>query len=620
MTDPILAAFVVLILCLFGVAALPDRIRGPTRHACTALAAIGALLAAAAILIGEPSTNLDLPVGLPGQVFRLDLDATSAGLLLLLFLAGGSVAAFAAETRPRQSSSPPSFGAVPTMLGGLALAALAADGFVLAAGLSIAALAVWASMTAGRSRTVALGALLGGAAGLFLAIELLSPPTATSATAPMESVHASAAFLCGLAGAGALAGIAPFHRWLLPAAKDAPTPVVALLSGAVSPIALGLLAALMLEPGGPIPPAWWAWIPLVLGSLTVLVSGWQGATAIELDFACACAAQRLAGLATMDLGLGLLARSADLPGATAVALSAMMLVLATLTVCAPLSILSASALQAGAGSRRIDRLGGLLHFMPGTSAALMAGLVSMAAVPPAAGFAGFYLSIQAVLSAPRTPGLAPSLLTAGTMAILALGAALGLAGTVRLIGVTCLGRPRTPRSAAATEPARAVRLALFAMAGAAILLGLFPGLALALFGAPALGQLTGIEGTRAGVLHLGAASGSADYAPLPIAALLALCGGGAAWLWRRATPSAEAVPIWQDGFPATTSWMPFGDPMTQSSGAGFVPPAPELPARLRPTLHARWLPRLRIGLRRAPLALLLVFAVMLAIVACGGMA
>lgn len=621
MTDPILAAFVVLIICLFGLAVLTGRIRGGAAHACTVLAGAGVVLAIGAILAEDPSASLDLPLGLPGQVFRLELDASTAGLLLLLFLAGSSIAAFAAESERRQrraGSSGPS-AAVPMVLGGLALAALAADGFLLSTGVAVASLGVWASMAPGRSRTIVLGAMLGGAAGLFLAVELLSRPSA--AEAPATSAPESAAFLSAAMGACALAGIAPLHRWLAPAAKEVPAPVIALLSGAVAPIALGLLARLTLELGWPIPPAWWAWILLLLGGVTVLISGWQGAVETDLAFACVCITQRLAGLASMDLGLGLLARSADLPGATAVALSAMMLTLATLSVCGPLSILAAAAIQAGAGSRRIDRLGGLLHFMPGTSVALTAGLVSMAAVPPAAGFAGLYLSVQAVLSAPRTPGLAPSLLIAATVAVLGLGSALGAAGTVRVIGVVCLGRPRTPRAAAASEPNRGARAVLLGIAALAILLGLFPGLALDLFGSPALAELTGIGmGHRAGLLYLGAASGSADYAPLPIAALLALCGGTAAWLCRRgATAPTEAIPIWQDGFPATTNWMPFGDPMTQSMGTGFVPSVPEQPRRL-PGLPVRWRPRLKVGLRHTQLALLVVFAVMLAILACGGMA
>ncbi|MDR3538130.1 MAG: proton-conducting transporter membrane subunit [Acetobacteraceae bacterium] len=632
MSDPILAALAVLLVALFGLGvlgAVVPRIKGAVDLGCAGLAGFGGMLALLALAAGNPSTTLELPFGPADQAMHLALDPLAAGLLCLLFIAGAAIAVIAEATERKATTG----GAgLPISLAGLGLAVLAADAVTLAIGFSVAGAALWTCAQPGRARTIQLVVMLFAAAGLFVALALLSPSGAASTfeairATPPDPWRAGAGFVCALAAAGALAGLVPLHAWLVPAACDSPPPATAMLCGGVVPIAHGILLRIAAELTGPA-PLWWALLPLALGAATALVGGWQAARATELDSAVAAISHRQTGLAAMALGLVLLAKAADLPDLAALAVAAMLLLLATQAVCGTLATLAAAFIRNGAGTRRLDRLGGLGHFMPLTTIALLAGVFGLAALPPAAGFASVYLLFQAILSAPRATGLAPSLVLAGAALVLALTAALSGTALVRLVGVACLGRPRTPRATAAQDPPRPVRAALLTLAGVSAMLGLVPGSVLRLLADPAIRQLTGADlGGRAGLLQLSAVTDAPGYAPLPLAALVALCGGMVVWLQRRrGLPPGEAVPAWQDGFAPPPAWMPFGDPLTQATGVGFLPDL--VPPRPLIRLDVRRLPSLRIARRRAylrhaarhlpqqvPLALLVLLALVLTLLA-----
>ena len=79
----------------------------------------------------------------------------------------------------------------------------------------------------------------------------------------------------------------------------------------------------------------------------------------------------------------------------------------------------------GAGTRRLDLLGGLIHRMPVTAMCFFAGLFGAAMLPPGLGFAGFWLLFQSLLGAFRIGGFGLQLLIA--FAVLLAGMSVGLA-------------------------------------------------------------------------------------------------------------------------------------------------------------------------------------------------
>ncbi len=612
MNGPVLILLAILVgglLAAGGFGMLGSRrVQAASGIAAGTLAGLAVMLALVVLLLPGPPATLTLPVGLPGAPLSLALDPLGAGFLLLLSLAGTAVIVFAVEA-PLPGSAYAT-ASLPIALAGLLLAVLAADGITLALGLALGGGALWASAGAGESGRPSAGGLavvLVAGAAVIVALALLAPAGgglhfAAVHTAPPGPARATLAVLVAVIGLGALLGLAPLHRWVVPAHGALPAPAAALLSGGLLPTALYALLRIVLDLGAPAAPLA-AGVPLLLGgAASVLLGGWGACRATELDAAAASGTLRQTGMAAFALGMVAVGRAADLPDVAALALSAVLLLAAMQAVCGTLGVLAASAICRQAGTRRLDRMGGLAHRMPVSTAGLLAGLAGLTGVPPAPGFAALFLLVQAVLVGPRTDGLGMPLLLAALILVLALGSVLAAAATVRLVGTACLGRPRVPRAAASDEVPVAARPALLGLAGFTVLLGVLPGPVVRLLSGGAIRDFTGgAAAAHLGWLKLTPGAGSPGYAPLPLMVLLLLTIGSAVWVLRRhARRDARVAPVWQDGFAPPPPWLPFGDPVTQWNGAVFLPPTP--PAWRWPAVR-RWLHRARRHVSAPALAL-----------------
>jgi hypothetical protein len=164
------------------------------------------------------------------------------------------------------------------------------------------------------------------------------------------------------------------------------------------------------------------------------------------------------------------------------------------------------------------------------------------------------------------------------MGALGLTAALGAAAGLRLIGTAFLGRPRSPRGAAADEAARPALAACALLAACLVLVGLLPGPTLALAG-PALHGLLGADDTaRSGAVMLVPLAGLPPYSAPGIAGLVVLAILLAWWAVRRwSTGGERAAPAWESGFAAPPPWLPFGDPLTEPGPDAFAAGLRRLP-------------------------------------------
>jgi hydrogenase-4 component B len=578
------ASLLVLALLLAAIASIARR-----RWAALVslpLCGIGLLLALAYLLGGAPAQALVLPIGLPGMNMSLALDGLSGFFLLLLMVVGTASCAAALDSHGEYDSTAPF---LPVFIAAMALTLLAGDAFSLLLGFELMSLASFALvLTNHREPEVRDAALLYfgmatlGAACLIPACALLGPlagswdaPFSLLRAHPPEGWRAIAVLVLVLIGAGSKAGLAPLHVWLPPAHSAAPGHVSALMSAAMTKVALYVLVRLVFDLAGP-QPMWWAVPLLVLGAAGAVLGALRANMEGDIKAVLACSTVENIGLIVVGLGLALAARAADLLPLAGLAMGAALLHAMAHALFKSLLFLGAGATQHGAGTRRLDRLGGLIHRMPITTAAMLAGAAALAALPPTAGFAGEWSLFQAVLASPRVGGLGMQILVCLVAALMALAAALAAAAAVRLIGVGYLGRPRTPRCAAATEAGPPMRWALIVLAGLGLLAGLFPGAVLAL-SAPALHLLTGgAAPLRDAGLLLAPTPDAPGYAAPAVAILLALAGALVWWAVRRATPPEalgyRSAPAWDCGFGEAPSWQPFGDPATQYGGASFAQP------------------------------------------------
>jgi len=590
-SDPILPLLVMIVVALLVLGMVARFLAFGSRQAVglagAGLCGLGFMLTLLALIVGQEPGRLPLPVGLPGMPLTLAFDPLAAFFLLPTFLTGTASMAFAAEIADPAPKA--SLAGLALCLAGVVLAILAADGVVLSVGLAVSGGAVWAMGDQGTERVPLLAAT-----GLA-ALAVLGATAASGFGFAAIRGHPVWPFLLyalTLAGPGALAGLAPFNAWLIPAHAASPSRGAALLSGAIQPLTYYILVRMLVDLGDPLAPGWWSVPVLAMGAVTALIGGWRAASDMDLGASLGGLAQRQSGLVAIGIGLAMVARAADLATLGALALAAVLMLAATQAVCGTLAQLAAGAVQTEAGSRRIVLLGGLIQSMPVVATGMGAALIGLVAVPAGAGFASFWLLFQAFLAVPHAPWFA------AVAASVAVSAALAGVALVRIFGVAFLGRPRGPRAAGAMDIARSARPSILVLAGMSLAIGLFPGLVLSLADA-AEHQLLGV-GSGGGLLGL------AGY-PVPLLLLAAIAIGAAvAQTIRRAgAPAAREAAAWHDGFAPAPAWLPFGDPLTQSAGEGLLPRLPTFSG----VSWGRWRPR-RIG--GLPVLLAAVVALLIA--------
>lgn len=577
LTAAALAALVVLAIVL------PRA--GVVHIASAVLCGVGALVAFATLALGAEKQTLTLPFGHPWTGAVLAVDPLSLWFLLIIFVVGGAASVYALDDPPPPKQAAAQLAAYPLLLSAMALTLLAGDGFTLLMGFELMSLAAWALILARpedpenrRAALLYLGMAGFGGLCLIATFGLLAAPGLDLTfdgirAAPLQGIAAGAVLGLVILGAGSKAGLVPLHVWLLPAYPVAPSHVSALMSGAMTKVALYVLIRVLFDLSGPATPIWWAVPLLVLGAASAVLGALRANLETDTKVVLACSTVENIGLITVAIGLALAFRATDQGPVAALALAAAMLHALNHGLIKTLLLLGAGAIQRGGGSRMLDRLGGLANRMPWTAGAVVIGAAAAASLPPLNGFAGEWLLLQSVLAAPRVGLLGFQIAVALVAALLALALALAAAAMVRFVGVTLLGRPRTPRAAGAEEVSRPARYAMAGLALLCLIAGVLPGPLLMLL-EPAMRLLVdGGIADNAGWLVVRAGVDQPGYVPLLMLCLLSFAVALIAWLRQRyAEPGVLRGPIWACGFIAPPKHLPFGDPLSQYGAGSMAQP------------------------------------------------
>jgi len=590
----LLTACFVALLALAAVGATMRAARAVFLGSAAAMAGL-ALVAAVALAAPGPAAVAALALGPPWASSLVAVDALSAWFLLILAVVAVPSCLFAAASPPPPRAE---VAGLPAFLAGMALTLVAADGFTLILGFELMSLASWGLIATrhptGEGRRAARIYLAFAAfSGLALigAFALMAPAGlgfAAIRTAPPEGWLAGAVLVLILLGAGSKAGLAPFHVWLPLAHPAAATPVSALMSGAMVKVALYVMLRVLLDLTGPGQPAWWGLPLIALGAGTALLGALRANLEGDIKAILACSTLENVGLIVVAIGLTLVFRGSDVLPLAAVALGAALLHALNHGAFKALLFLSAGAVYSQAGSRDPDRLGGLIHRMPWVAGCAILGALSAAALPPLSGFASEWLLLQGLIQAFRVSDMSVQLIAAAALAVVGMAIGLGAAAMVRLVGLVFLGRPRTPRSAGATDAVGLMRAALLLPAAITLLLGPLAAAMLAVAGGP-IRQLLGAQALvpRAG---LGFAIGEAGsrYMALGATVLLALAVVGLVLAVRRRSSLApRRAPLWDCGFMPAPAHLPFGDPASQVSAAGLGQPIRRSLGGLALAMHER---------------------------------
>ncbi len=393
--------------------------------------------------------------------------------------------------------------------------------------------------------------------------------SALAGAATLSAPARGVIFVLLLIGFGAKFGMLPMQVWLPYGYSAAPASVAALMAGgALNAGFYGLARFVIGLPGGV--PIWWAIVALALGALGAFFGIAWAMAQRDMRRLAAYSSVENGGIILAAFGVALAGRAIHLDLLVGLGLAAAFMQIAAHALAKTTLFLGCSTIADRCGTLSFESLGGLAKSMPVTTAATLVAALSLAALPPMAGFAGEWLILESLMQAFRTGSVALELSFALCGATIGVAAGIAVVAFVKLVGIGLLGSARSPQARAATEtPSAWKRLALVLGALAVLSAGIFARSLLTL-AAPAIDGLS----------HANAVAGIAGTAPLLQPAFpgfssasppaLALTIGGFAllfWLLARAIPRprARSAEVWTSG----ESYRPW----TQYTGTGFANPS-----------------------------------------------
>jgi hydrogenase-4 component B len=582
MMSQLAASGVGLLLALSVLGIFARRALGSRLLYAACMAVCAGLAGVALLTLLAPGGGFEmvaLPIGLPLGHTLLGLDPLSAAFAVIVNLAtaivSGYAIGYAARAREPQRVLP----FYPAFIAGMNLVLLAQDAFSFLVGWELMSLASWALVLSehrsAENRRAALIYIVmasGGALTLLLAFGLLAGPQGGYSFEAIRRVSAPGVgpivLLLALVGAGSKAGLVPLHAWLPLAHPAAPSHVSALMSGVMTKVAVYGFVRLVFDLAGP--PAWWWSVPvLLIAGVTALMGVLYALMEHDLKRLLAYHTVENIGIIFIGLGLALAFEASGLGAAAALAFAAAIFHVFNHSLFKSLLFMGSGAVLNASGERDMEHLGGLIHRMPVTAVAFLAGCIAISALPPFNGFVSEWLTFQAILLSPQLPQWVARLLVPAVGATLACSAALAAACFVKAFGMTFLGRPRSMPAAAAAETDRFSQIAMLLLALLCLLAGILPGFVLDSLGAVtqlAVGARLAPQSAGSWLRIVPIDIGRSAYSGLFVFVMIVLAAATTAFAVRRvASHALRRSPAWDCGFPDTS-------PATQYTAGSFAQP------------------------------------------------
>ncbi|MFZ0890231.1 MAG: proton-conducting transporter membrane subunit [Candidatus Binataceae bacterium] len=282
-----------------------------------------------------------------------------------------------------------------------------------------------------------------------------------------------AVFALSFFGFGVKAGLIPVNAWLPRAHPLAPANVSALLSGTL--LNLGIYGILRLNFDlAPATMPGMGLVVLVVGSLTALLGILYATTQNDLKALLAHSSAENIGIITAALGASLVFLGSGHPAVASIALVAALYHMVNHSLYKTLLFLGAGTIDLQTGTRNLDRLGGLIKWMPWTALLFLVGTLSIAALPPFNGFVSEWLTLQTLLLSAELASTGAKIVFALCGAGLALTAALAVTCFVKAFAMGFLGMSRSEEARQAREPGASVKAPMALLAVLCLILGVTP--------------------------------------------------------------------------------------------------------------------------------------------------
>jgi hydrogenase-4 component B len=428
------------------------------------LSALGSLVSSIAVLIvgfdaagSWDSASLDLGTWLGFGNTTLRVDSLSGIFLGLVGALGIAVSLRYLESAARRIETV----LHPALLLALIGVITADQGFVFLLAWELVSVVIYVISSCDRSRpgTLVAGYLTGGlnklsGAALLAAFGLLFGSTSSFQFAAWRAANLTphvrdAVFILLVAGFAAKIGIPPLQAALPTSYEAAPGPTAATLSIALVAGFYGLwrLVFQTLAPA----TLWWGEALLVIGAITALLGILSAIAQDDMRRFLGFSSVEHTGITLLGLGTALIGQATNQRQLVAAGILAASLHVIAHALSKTLALLSVERVGQTSATYAMRPLGGLARVLPRTATGLGLATVTLAALPPFAGFVSEWFTLEALLQGFRVNDSMARLLMALAAASLALTAGLGLLAFAKLYGTTMLGRARSALPAM-TEP------------------------------------------------------------------------------------------------------------------------------------------------------------------------
>jgi len=338
--------------------------------------------------------------GLLGRIvgIQLVIDGFTALMLVVVNLVAFLVAVYSVNYMTRYTSKWKFYSLFLLMLAGMNGVIITGDMFNLFVFVEIASLASYALVAFGTGKRELEAsfkyAIMGGIGSLLilLGVIFLYSTTGTLNMGDMARVLATMetpsilylVFGLFVAGFGLKAAIVPFHAWLPDAHPSAPAPISAMLSGVLIK-ALGVYVIARVFFSLFSMPQELSVVLLTLSAISMGVGALVALRQWDMKRLLAYSSISQVGYILLGLGIG-----------TPLGILGAVFHLFNHSVFKSLLFLDSGAVEYATGTRQLKEMGGLSRKMPVTSFSTLAGAMSLAGVPP---FAGFWSKLIIIVAA-----------------------------------------------------------------------------------------------------------------------------------------------------------------------------------------------------------------------------
>ncbi len=393
----------------------------------------------------------------------------------------------------------------------------------------------------------------------------VGPVVASGAT--LDAAVRGVLLLLLLIGFGAKFGLLPLQVWMPYGYRAAPSLVAALMAGGA--LNVGFYGVVRFIVGFPDPPVWFAVLAIVLGALSAFLGISWAVIQRDMRRLAAYSSVENGGVILAALGVAVAAKILHLDVLVGLGIAAAYAQILAHALAKSTLFLAISSISSACSTASIDRLGGLGRVMPVTTIAVLLCAMSLAALPPTAGFVAEWLVLESFMQAFRTGNVTFEVIFAVAGALIGITAGVAVVAVTKLLGAGLLGAPRSPQAAQARETRSPWRLTALAAGSSAIVgAGIFSSPILDRLG-PAVASIarTGVMRAIVGTVPLVQPAFS-GFSSISAPGLAAVIAGFTALFWVLsrlfARPPAARAAVWTSG-ERYRAW-------TQYSGTGYAHP------------------------------------------------